>query len=77
MHIPSSIGDLLFGVLLGLYTAVPVLDVQPIRELAEFGMVFLLFAIGLNFHFRRAMHRFCSDLRWHSIRLRNLFWVDS
>ncbi|MEE9905907.1 MAG: cation:proton antiporter [Chlorobium sp.] len=49
MHIPSSIGYLLVGVLLGPYTAVSVLDVQPIRELAEFGIVFLLFTIGLNF----------------------------
>ncbi|WP_449258027.1 cation:proton antiporter domain-containing protein [Chlorobium limicola] len=49
MHIPSSIGYLLVGVLLGPYTAGPVLDVQPIRDLAEFGIVFLLFTIGLNF----------------------------
>lgn len=49
MRIPSSLGYLLVGVILGPHTKGPVLDVQPIRELAEFGIVFLLFTIGLNF----------------------------
>ena len=49
LHVPSSLGYLLVGVLLGPHTAGPVLDIQPIRELAEFGIVFLLFTIGLNF----------------------------
>ncbi len=49
LRIPSSLGYLLVGLLLGSYTPGPVIDAQPIRNLAEFGIVFLLFTIGLNF----------------------------
>jgi len=49
LHIPSSLGYLLVGVLLGPHTAGPVVDAQPIQAIAEFGIVFLLFTIGLNF----------------------------
>ena len=49
LHIPPSLGYLLVGVLLGSYTPGPVIEAQPIRALAEFGIVFLLFTIGLNF----------------------------
>lgn len=49
LRIPSSLGYLLVGVLLGPHTIGPVLDGQQIRVLAEFGIVFLLFTIGLNF----------------------------
>ncbi|MEX0607474.1 MAG: cation:proton antiporter, partial [Halofilum sp. (in: g-proteobacteria)] len=49
LHIPSSLGYLLVGVLLGSHTAGPVVDAEPLRALAEFGIVFLLFTIGLNF----------------------------
>jgi monovalent cation:H+ antiporter-2, CPA2 family len=49
LRIPSSLGYLLVGVLLGSYTPGPVIETQPIRALAEFGVVFLLFTIGLNF----------------------------
>lgn len=49
LHIPSSLGYLLVGVILGPYTAGPVVEDQPIRDLAELGIVFLLFTIGLNF----------------------------
>jgi CPA2 family monovalent cation:H+ antiporter-2 len=49
LHIPSSLGYLLVGVLLGSYTPGPIIEAQPVRALAEFGIVFLLFTIGLNF----------------------------
>jgi len=49
LHIPSSLGYLLVGVLLGSYTPGPVVEAQPVRAIAEFGIVFLLFTIGLNF----------------------------
>ncbi len=49
LHIPSSLGYLLVGVLLGSYTPGPVIEAQPVRALAEFGIVFLLFTIGLSF----------------------------
>ncbi|WP_431065597.1 cation:proton antiporter [Methylotuvimicrobium sp.] len=49
LHIPSSLGYLMVGVLFGAHTPGPVIDVQQIREVAEFGIVFLLFTIGLSF----------------------------
>lgn len=49
LRIPSSLGYLLIGVLFGEHTPGLVLDVTPIRLLAEFGIMFLLFTIGLNF----------------------------
>jgi CPA2 family monovalent cation:H+ antiporter-2 len=49
LHIPSSLGYLLVGLILGPYTMGPVIDIPEMRALAEFGIVFLLFTIGLNF----------------------------
>lgn len=49
LRVPSSLGYLLVGVLLGPHTAGPVVDAAPVQAIAEFGIVFLLFTIGLNF----------------------------
>lgn len=49
LHIPSSLAYLLVGVVLGPFTAGPVVDGDQLRALAEFGIVFLLFTIGLSF----------------------------
>jgi monovalent cation:H+ antiporter-2, CPA2 family len=49
LHIPSSLGYLLVGVLLGPFTGGLVVDIPQIPTIAEFGIVFLLFTIGLNF----------------------------
>ncbi|HWR01564.1 MAG TPA: cation:proton antiporter [Chlorobaculum sp.] len=49
LHIPTSLGYLLVGVLLGPYTIGPVVYVPEFNVLAEFGVVFLLFTIGLDF----------------------------
>jgi CPA2 family monovalent cation:H+ antiporter-2 len=49
LHAPSSLGYLLVGVLLGPYTPGPVIEGHQLRVLAEFGIVFLLFTIGLSF----------------------------
>lgn len=49
LRIPSSLGYLLVGFILGPFTVGPVVDVPQIEQLAEFGIVFLLFTIGLNF----------------------------
>lgn len=49
LHIPTSLGYLLVGVILSPYTMGPALDVPEIKALAEFGVVFLLFTIGLNY----------------------------
>ena len=49
LHIPTSLGYLLVGVILGPHTAGPTVYVPEFDALAEFGVVFLLFTIGLNF----------------------------
>ncbi|MBS1198375.1 MAG: sodium:proton exchanger [Proteobacteria bacterium] len=49
LHIPSSLGYLLVGLILGPYTAGPTVYVAEFKVLAEFGVVFLLFTIGLNY----------------------------
>ena len=49
LNIPSSLAYLLVGLLLGPYTAGPVIEADQILALAEFGIGFLLFTSGLNF----------------------------
>lgn len=49
LHIPTSLGYLLVGVILGPHTFGPTVQVPALKALAEFGVVFLLFTIGLNF----------------------------
>ncbi len=49
LRFPSILGYLLVGIVLGPHTAGPVIDGTQITLLAEFGIVFLLFTIGLNF----------------------------
>jgi len=49
LRIPTSLGYLLVGVILGPYTAGPTVHVPEFKALAEFGVVFLLFTIGLNY----------------------------
>lgn len=48
-HLPASIAYLLVGILLSPNTAGPSVDDNLISHIAEFGIVFLLFTIGLNF----------------------------
>ncbi|MDD5470429.1 MAG: cation:proton antiporter [Sideroxydans sp.] len=49
LRFPTALGYLLVGVILGPYTAGPTVYVPEFKALAEFGVVFLLFTIGLNF----------------------------
>lgn len=49
LHIPTSLGYLLVGVILGPHTLGPTVSIPQLVPLAEFGVVFLLFTIGLNF----------------------------
>ncbi len=48
-HLPASIAYLLVGIVLSPNTAGPSVDDNLISHIAEFGIVFLLFTIGLNF----------------------------
>ncbi len=49
LQIPTSLGYLLVGVILGPHTMGPTVSMPELATLAEFGIVFLLFTIGLNF----------------------------
>lgn len=49
LHVPTSLGYLLVGVILGPHTLGPTVWVPEFETLGEFGVVFLLFSIGLNF----------------------------
>jgi CPA2 family monovalent cation:H+ antiporter-2 len=49
LHIPTSLGYLLVGVVLGPHTIGPIVAMPELEVLAEFGLVFLLFTIGLNY----------------------------
>jgi CPA2 family monovalent cation:H+ antiporter-2 len=64
LGIPSVLGYLAAGVVLGPYTPGPVVDLEATRPLAEFGVVFLLFAIGLELPLARlwTMRRFIFGL---------------
>lgn len=53
LRIPTSLGYLLVGVILGPYTVGPTVSVPEFQTIAEFGVVFLLFTIGLNFSLPR------------------------
>lgn len=46
--VPSVLAYLTAGIVLGPYTPGPVVDLEVTRSLAEFGVVFLLFAIGME-----------------------------
>jgi len=49
LRVPTSLGYLLVGVILGPHTIGPTVYVPEFKALAEFGVVFLLFTIGLSF----------------------------
>lgn len=49
LHVPTSLGYLLVGLILGPHTAGPTVHMTEFKVLAEFGVVFLLFSIGLNY----------------------------
>lgn len=49
LHIPTSLGYLLVGLILGPFTFGPNVAMPELAQLAEFGVVFLLFTIGLNY----------------------------
>ena len=49
LGIPGSLGFLVVGILLSTKTAGPAIQSDVIGTIAEFGIVFLLFSIGLGF----------------------------
>jgi len=71
LGIPSVLGYLAAGVVLGPYTPGLVVDVEATRPLAEFGVVFLLFAIGLELPLARlrTMQRYIFGLGFLQVAL--------
>ncbi len=55
LRVPSSLGYLLVGAIVGPHAFGLVTDSEQTRILAEFGIVFLLFSIGLNFSLPQIM----------------------
>src|SRR5437899_3587788 len=49
LHLPPLLGYLLVGVAVGPYSLAWIPDTSEGRHLAEFGVVFLMFSIGLEF----------------------------
>src|SRR5690606_3931639 len=49
LQIPTSLGYLLVGIILGPYTSGITITIPELVSLSEFGVVFLLFTIGLSF----------------------------
>jgi CPA2 family monovalent cation:H+ antiporter-2 len=64
LGIPSVLAYLAAGIVLGPYTPGPVVDLEVTRQLAEFGVVFLLFAIGMELPLSRlrTMRRYILGL---------------
>jgi K+:H+ antiporter len=50
IHLPPLLGYLVVGVAIGPYALALVPDSEQMRRLAEFGIVFLMFSIGLEFN---------------------------
>ena len=64
LRIPAVLGYLVAGTILGPHTPGPVVDMEVPQILSEFGVVFLLFAIGLELPLSRlrAMRRYIFGL---------------
>jgi len=55
LQMPTLVGYIVAGLILGPHALAWVADSQSTREIAEFGVVFLMFAIGLEFSLPRMM----------------------
>lgn len=49
LRVPTILAYLLVGVVVGPHTPGPTVAAEPLKQLSEFGIVFLLFTIGLSF----------------------------
>jgi CPA2 family monovalent cation:H+ antiporter-2 len=56
LHLPPLLGYLLVGVAVGPFALAWVPDTDEGRQLAEFGVVFLMFSIGLEFSLSKLFH---------------------
>jgi CPA2 family monovalent cation:H+ antiporter-2 len=64
LHLPAMLGYLIVGILIGPHTLGWIPDAPETRHLAEFGVVFLMFSIGLEFSLAhlRSMQRIVFGL---------------
>ena len=64
LHLPAMLGYLMVGILIGPHALGWIPDAAETRHLAEFGVVFLMFSIGLEFSLPRltAMKRMVFGL---------------
>lgn len=56
LKFPAILGYLLAGIMIGPHTPGFVADVQLARQLAEIGIILLMFGVGLHFSFRDLLH---------------------
>ena len=62
IKLPSVMGYLIAGVLIGPYGLKLISDVASVKELAEIGVILLLFVIGLEFSLGRLFKNLASVL---------------
>jgi CPA2 family monovalent cation:H+ antiporter-2 len=55
LHLPAIVGYLMAGMLIGPYTPGFVADVETAKQLAEIGIILLMFGVGLHFSFADLM----------------------
>ena len=55
LHLPTILGYILIGAICGPHALRLIPDVDTIRRLAEFGVVFLMFTVGLEFSFKKLL----------------------
>ena len=63
LRLPALIGYLLVGILIGPHALGWVPDTEETRYLAEFGVVFLMFSIGLEFSLPKLRHHAAPGVR--------------
>lgn len=66
LRVPTSLGYLLVGVILGPHTIGLTVYIPELKALAEFGVVFLLFTIGLDFSLPR-LHALRHQVLWPGV----------
>ncbi len=69
IKLPSVMGYLIAGILIGPYGLKLISDVASVKELAEIGVILLLFVIGLEFSLGRLLKNLASVLGVGSLQL--------
>src|ERR1044071_9344454 len=77
LHQPVVLGYILAGVIIGPHTPSILFlhDQASIQTLAELGMIFLMFALGLEFNFRKLTRVGITALIAASLEILLMIWV--